>query len=192
MSRGVAAVVVAVVIGACTFDSATPFFTEIDGVTPIADGVRYAFLEHKPGAEENEESEIPQIVFRRRGGAYALVDDNPGSASMAAIFVPVPETAEDDYVVQIAIESGEGRAYAFVWRSGDTYKLILAPGALDDFPAAASALPRFCTPGQLRSCAFANRDSLIAFYRNAIYPAFVAPDVDFHGLAYLVPSSTDK
>lgn len=181
-----AALALAVCLSACTFDSPQPFFTDADGGAPFEKGARFDFLEHPPGAEENEDSEIPQIEFRQQGGGYALIGNDQDDAPMSAIFFAINDTAEEDYIVQIALEAGEsGRVYAFVWRSGDAYKVIVAPGA---FEPDSSALDRYCTRGLYGACGVANREALIALYREAIYPTFVAPDVKFHGLGYLVPA----
>lgn len=161
----IASLAAALALSACVFSSQQPFFTEAEAAHPFGDGSRYRWI-------EDGDSEIV-LVFHHDNGAYDIdnvADDEDRMRSV--LFVAVPETPEDDYILQwSAPESGIGVAYAFVWRQGASYRIASSPSGVfgrdDGKPSRADA---FCSWRAYRECALASRRDLLRLYRELIYP----------------------
>lgn len=165
--RRAGAFVCALFLCACAFTSDAPFFREREAVQPFANGAQFRWL-------ENGTRDQRAIVFQREGRAYAVLSlaDGVDERSLHALFVPIRETREEDYVVQTVIEEGDGVAYAFLWRTESGYRFVIN---LMAFEARPGDLARYCEERAYNECHFASRRDLIAFYRAHVLPAFVRP-----------------
>ncbi|MDX2237749.1 MAG: hypothetical protein NW203_09305 [Hyphomonadaceae bacterium] len=157
----------ALLASACAFSSAEPLFAARDAATPIRDGAQFAWIE---GAETSEQR---SLLFRRDGRAYVVEavgrdEDRP----MRAMFVPIRETREDDYIVQTEFDD-DAIAYAYLWRHGDGYRMIVN---LRAFGEKAPDTTGVCEPKQYGECAFSSREALERFYREHVLPGFVRGD----------------
>ncbi|MBC8105488.1 MAG: hypothetical protein H7Z14_02765 [Anaerolineae bacterium] len=165
--RSVAALLAALLLASCTFSSERPLFAEEDAVTPIADGAVYDW---KPSGEEDDDV---VVRFVRVGARYEVRPVNDPSASMRVQFVSVIDTHDDDYIVQVNLETadGGGVAYAFLWPIGDDrYRVLIQPSAFDANGAAPSS--EYCTPAAYGGCSFRSSDDVRSYYLEVLYPAF--------------------
>lgn len=186
MRRTIVAMSAACVLSACAFSSERPLFAADSGATPFADGERFEWREHP----ENADEERIEVTYRLRGASYEIIPDSREDRPMEALFIALPDTPEEDYVAQLRVPPDESeRVYAFFWRSGDRFKVISAPGAFDDSASGQEALARLCQARPNGECQFDSARSVLEFYRAAVYPTFVRPDADWHGLAYQIPRS---
>lgn len=153
-------------LAACAFSSEQPFFTPSDAAQPFSEG-RYTLREDGGGTQA--------LLFRRANGGYRLRPVNePDSAWMPVLFVPVRQTPEDDYIVQVQLRTDENaRAYAFMWPAGRGYRLITLPSELEDQPGGEHALTARCASRPNGECQVAKREDLLALYNEIVYPAFV-------------------
>jgi hypothetical protein len=155
----------ALLLSACAFSSPEPFFHARDGALPIADGARFAWVE--------EGSEARSITFRRRGRTYDVIGFGDERPMEGALFVAIPETREEDYVVQVRLMPDETAAvYAFVWRTDDGFRLMTNVRAFSD-PPPQQAFDELCQMKQYYECEFRSRGDLLRFYRAHVHPAFV-------------------
>src|SRR5262249_45825225 len=114
--------VFALVLSACAFSSEEPLFAARDAATPIRDGAQFAWI------EGGESSEQRSLLFRRDGRAYVVeAVGRSADRPMRALFVPIRETREDDYIVQTQFDD-DAVAYAYLWRRGDGYRMIVNLG----------------------------------------------------------------
>jgi hypothetical protein len=154
----------AVIVGACSFSSEEPLFRARDAAAPIRDGAQFAWIEGGKASEQRS------LLFRREGRAYVISpvgrsDERP----MHAMFIPIRGTREEDYVVQTRFDE-DAIAYAFLWRHGDGYRMIVN---LRAFGEKAPDVAGLCTLRQYAECAFTEREALLRFYRAYVLPAFV-------------------
>ncbi|HRO04003.1 MAG TPA: hypothetical protein PLS69_10420, partial [Terricaulis sp.] len=61
----------------------------------------------------------------------------------------------------------------FLWPISGGYRLLAAPGSLDELSAAEPVMVRQCTARPQGECRIGGRDAVLAIYREAVYPAFV-------------------
>jgi hypothetical protein len=167
------AVAAAFLVSACAFSSAAPFFHARDGVLPILDGARFAWVE--PSADSSTPREI---TFRQNGRTYDVL--GLGGAQerplRGVVIVNIPRTRERDYILQAHIgpDDDASVAYVFLWRSSGGLRMISSLAAFPD-PLRPAALAGLCTAKAYGECAFASRGDLVRFYRARVYPAFVGP-----------------
>jgi hypothetical protein len=166
--RFAAALFAALAVASCAFDSEEALFSANEAVFPFETGAAYNW---RPSGEGEE----PLIVrFQRAGVHYELrvIDAEPDDRAMRALFIPVGETYEDDYIGQVALD-GEGRgfAYVFLWPTGEgRFRAILHPGAFDR--AEPGSITDYCTPAPYSGCTFRSAADVRRFYLNVLYPAF--------------------
>jgi hypothetical protein len=169
-------------LSACAFSSETPFFDLSAAAFPIADGARFDWIESAPHGERID------VAFRRTSGGYEMIEAAHPDEPTEILFVAVAETPEDDYIAQARIEPGEAaRAYAFMWRAGDVYRVISNPGALEPGPKLVRSAELPCRWRSYHECGLASADDLMRLYRAALYPRFVAGDELPHRYSELVP-----
>lgn len=164
----------AVTLGACAFSSAAPFFTAADASHPFADGARMLW---------RAEDEIQAVRFVREGAHYRLVSESdPGEDMTGILIVAIPETLEEDYVLQLRPREGDGAyVYAFMWRVGEEYRVVQSPSAV--LVRGGKPSPRthaLCTWRAFQECALSRREDWMRVYLEIVYPDFVqseqAPD----------------
>src|SRR5262249_49100842 len=137
--------------------SDAPFFTDTDAVQPIADGALYEW-------RSVGDSEAPfNVVFARAGARYNLIRTDKRDEPMNGVmFVPIPSTPEDDYIVQAQLHADDpSTAYAFMWRDGRGYRVFLDPRAFNadrQWPARAHD---FCEERGYGECHFRKRDDVV-------------------------------
>lgn len=169
MKRALAALGGALLAAACAFSSERPLFDARDGATPIEDGAQFYWR------EDGRSDDARRVVYRRLGAAYELtpVEDAEPEDRMEIVFVAVPETPEDDYIAQVKLFTDEDvRAYAFMWRTEAGFRIVASPGVVEGATGEA-ALARYCGARINSECRFDRAEDVVAFYREAIYPAFV-------------------
>jgi hypothetical protein len=167
MKRAASALVVALLLGACVFSSETAFFAEDEALAPFADGARYIWIEN--GSEETRQV----VSYRRAGGAYEIGWEDEDDR-LHALFIGVPETAEEDYIVQVRIDEGErATAYAFMWRTQAGYRAITSPRVFEPGSEGEAVADRLCERVGMGECRFASAEAVREFYHTAVYPAFV-------------------
>lgn len=146
---------------ACAFSSERPLFAG-PTATPIADGARVEWREN--GAVEQT------VIYRRVGPGYDVAPAAREETPLHVEFYAIASTPEDDYIAQASVErAGEGRFYAFMWRTADGFRVIGGPDGVDND----AVLERHCAVRANRECAFTSRAAVLALYRAAIYPRFV-------------------
>lgn len=158
----------ALFLAACAFWSDRAFFSDGEAAQPFANGARFVWRED--GSEESQ-----TIVFTRAGAGYALQDvAEPDEKPIEMMLVALPETPEQDFIAQVTLpNAGDTRAYAFLWRAGNGYRMIAAPRALDELASAEPVLVAHCTARPQGECRVGSREGLLAIYRDVIYPRFV-------------------
>jgi hypothetical protein len=103
------------------------------------------------------------------------------------LFVPIADTPEEDYVVQIRLNAeAEDVTFTYMWLEGAGYRAVSTPGALfaDDNLSAADP---YCQWQTYQGCSIASRENVFAVYRALIYPAFVTGDRTPEGYIELMP-----
>lgn len=153
---------------ACTFSSERPLFTERSGAHPFSHDARFTWREDGGG-------DLFTVIYRRVGARYEVAaEEDEGERPISVLFIAVPQTPEDDYIAQVAIEPGaQERAYAFLYPIAGGHRIVSAPSIVDDHAAGQAALQRRCRTRPNGECQFASGRDVIAFYREAIYPIFV-------------------
>lgn len=158
----------AAALASCAFGSESALFAERDATAAFADGALYKL-------ESNEEPESFEIIrFGQVGSAYDLrsaadADETPART----LFITLPETPEDDYIVQIRLtDDTDAVAYGFAWPIGQgAYRVHIAPAAFDasgEQPPAEAYCARMSTYG----CVFAEAQAVRRYYLEVLYPAF--------------------
>ncbi|MEZ6022004.1 MAG: hypothetical protein R3C16_00965 [Hyphomonadaceae bacterium] len=169
MKRALAGMTLALLLGACVFSSEAPLFSEDEAVTPFAEGVQFTWVEN--GGEGRE-----VVTYHRAGAAYQIGPDGREEA-IHALFIDLPETPEDDYIVQVRLRPEEPvRAYAYMWRIAGGYRTVASPGAFPKGSIGETAMQTKCMRMSMRECRFATAADVRAFYLEAVYPAFVVGD----------------
>lgn len=136
---------------------------------PIADGARYDWIEPFPNGERHD------VTFRRVEGGYEMAEFDHPDEPVRLMFVEIADTPEDDYVAQVNISpESDGFAYAFLWRTGDVFRVISAPGSVEPGPKPLQGGDAFCEWRSYRECHLVSAEDVLALYRAAIYPRFVA------------------
>jgi hypothetical protein len=127
-----------------------------DASQPIADGAQY--LWQAPG------DQALQVTFHLRGAEYEAIERRGHDEPLVGVmFVAVPETPENDYVVQWQHEQGsEVRVYALMWPNGDGYRIYSTPSVFDA-PDGSKPMEAYCQPMAYGECRFATREQLLAF-----------------------------
>ncbi len=164
-ARALFAICAALLLASCAFTSESPFFTVADAAYPFADGARLIWREQPSGEEE------AVITFAREGGAYAIHSDAEDEPMRDVLVVPIAETAEEDYIVQIRQEGAA--MYAFLWRTREGYRLFADPGEFSMEEAGARRLARYCALAQYHECRFGSSASLRRLYRALVWKRFV-------------------
>lgn len=165
-ARSACALALAAALGACAFWSDKPLFSADEAAAPIADGAQFGWF-------ENERQE-QVVVYRRAGAGYAVVPVDEDEEPMQVMFVPVSATPEEDYIAQAVTRPDEtSRFYAFMWRTDVGYRLLSAPSAAANNALGEAALAKHCAARPSGECRFARAEDVIAFYLEAIHPAFV-------------------
>lgn len=179
----VAGLMAALALSACAFSSERPLFADGEGAQPIADGARFIW---------QAENDAPmEVAFRRDGAAYTVTERaHPDEPMTGVLLVEVPETPQDDYIVQWRDENArEGRVYAFMWPAGGGYRVYSDPDAFEgegDGPKPADA---FCVRRAYGECVFTSRSNLLAYYQAIAYPALVSGRIAPDGALILTPIS---
>ncbi|MBL8552038.1 MAG: hypothetical protein JNJ73_18775 [Hyphomonadaceae bacterium] len=156
--------IVACIVSACAFSSEAPLFSGREAALPIRDGAQFAWIEGENRSEQRS------LMFRREGRGYVVVPVGRGEDKpMHAMFVAIRGTREEDYVVQTQFDD-DAVAYAFLWRRGDGYRMIVNLGAFGDKTPDVAGL---CEPKSYGECAFTSREAIVRFYRAYVLPAFV-------------------
>lgn len=172
--RWLRALAVALALGGCAFGSDPGFFEETEGRQILGRGGTLAWTEYPVGNAFD-------VLFESRGNFYLMTPPSVATdAPMAVLFVPIPETLEEDYFAQVEIDDlGSGVAYAFVWREGDSYRVLREPRAI--VSANNGVVPSteaFCELGQYGQCGFESRDALLGYYMEFVYPQLVAGETE--------------
>jgi hypothetical protein len=160
-----------VLLAGCAFGAETGLFNVRDAAQPFADGAHMRWI-------DSSEPEQQEVVFTRQSdGTYTLADANdPDEPIRGVLFVAIEDTPEEDYVVQFRLSTNEPAVViAFLWRTGDRFRVVYSPGGLvagDDL----SAADPYCQWQTFQGCNIARRDDVFAVYRALIYPNFVAGD----------------
>lgn len=167
----VGALLTVALLNGCVFGAEAEFFSEADGAQVFADGAQFIW------SESGSESQGFPVVFRREGGGrYALGPLENGDSIQGILFVPILATPEEDYIAQLRLRPGEdGVLFAFVWRRGDHYRLVVDPGRLtldDDL----SAADPYCRWQSYQTCEFTSREDVFGVYNALIHPRFVVGD----------------
>ena len=169
--RAWAGLAAGLLLAACAFWSERPLFGEEDGALPFDDGARFIWRENG-----NDEA-AQEVVYHRAGRRYDVTPSAGGERPMRVMFVDVPETAEEDYIAQVALPSEESvRLYAFMWRAEGGYRIIAAPRAFAGGSPGRRMMDRVCVTQRNGECQLGSRQKLMELYLNAVYPAFVVGD----------------
>jgi len=160
--------IVLTLLGACAFSSEREFFTTRDGVQPFADGAHWIW------AESGDSGERFELTFDLDDdGRYTVAPRSGQEPIPGVLFVPLSETPEEDYVVQVRLnQDNDAVLYAFLWRTGSGYRLVVDPGRLtadDDL----SAADPYCEWQSYQSCSISRREDVFAIYRVLIHSRFV-------------------
>jgi hypothetical protein len=115
------------------------------------------------------------VIYRRAGQGYQVFPVDDDDRPIDVLFVAVSETPEEDYIAQAALfEDEQVRTYAFMWRVDDGYRVVAAPRVVEGEARGDAALARYCSARINGECRFDRAADVVAFYREAIYPALVA------------------
>ncbi len=162
MRRGIVALGL-LLLSACSFASENPLFNESEGVAVFGQRQVMRWTEQPSG-------DIERIAFARQGNAYLMAPTGEDER-IRVFFAPIAETPEDDYVAQTRIDpEGQGIVYAFVWRTADGFRVISTPASVGEDGATSP----FCTALAYQQCEFKRREDVIGYYRESVYPRFVA------------------
>jgi hypothetical protein len=180
-----AGLVAILMLSACAFSSEGAFFSDPDAAQPVADGTRFVW--------QAPDDEAMDVTFHRNGAAYDLIERNhPDEPMTGVLLVAVPETSEDDYIVQWNPDPGQdARTYAFMWPVGDGYRVFSNPSAFADVEAE-KPQAAFCEERAYGECAFATRERLLAYYHGVVYPALAARGETLEGSLEMTPAPDGK
>ncbi len=111
----------------------------------------------------------------------------PDDPVRGVLFVPIADTPEDDYVVQLRLNTeADAVALAFMWREGESYRVAYAPGGLSPDDNLSAADP-YCQWQNYQGCSIGTRENVFAVYRALIYPNFVTGDLTPQAYIDLAP-----
>jgi len=163
--RSCIALIGALLLSACAFGAERSLFSVEEAVYPFADEAAFVW---------RMENEKPlHVRYRRVEGAYVITQEGNEDEPMLARFVPVPETPEDDYIVETKMGAKEdGRVFAFLWREAGADRIFFSPGGLSS-PAAIEVRDRICAMRQYGECQLHSAAQVRALYLEAIYPYVV-------------------
>ena len=176
--------IAALALASCAFGSERALFSDSEAAFPFEDG---AVFRWKPNLEPDD----AVVRFVRVGDRYEIRRiDQTEERPMGVLFIAVPETPEDDYIAQVALDSenSEGFAYAFVWAVGDgEYRAFFQPSGLNENGDLAPE--RYCAPAAYGGCTFASAANVRAYFRNVLYPAISSGHIPAR---YLTLTPQDK
>lgn len=158
------ATLMAMSLSACTFTSEEPLFDPQDAVALFPDGAQFEF-------EVSDFGRPSTLTYERSGTGYLVSSNEPNDLPLLAQFVPVPQTVEDDYIVQAQAANGTV-FYGFMMRGDEVDLLVAAPSDL--LPNAGSQ--GGCAAGSAAPCVFSHRRQLLQFYRRVVHPVLTDED----------------
>lgn len=175
------ALLTALALGACAFSSEQALFGEGEAAQPFADGARFAW--------RAPDDDAMVVTFRREGAGYTLTEQgHPDQPMTGVVLVAVPETPQEDYIVQWASEPGRAeRAYAFMVRVADGYRVFSDPASFEERGDGPKPAEAFCERRAYGECAFDSRSDLLAYYQAIAYPALAADATTMEGALELTP-----
>jgi hypothetical protein len=187
MRRALVASCAALLLASCAFGSERALFDEGEAVRPFADGAEFQIEEH-PGS-----GDLERLVYRSNGAGYDVTEPGESERPLRVLFVPIAETPEEDYIAQVRFDVDDpATAYAFLWRRGESYRILAAPGPLEESSSGRRALERRCTARPNSECALTSPRAVIDLYLEAIYEPFVRGGMSFHGMMEQTPVSAEK
>lgn len=159
------ALLTALALSACSFSSEQALFNDSDAAQPFADGARFTW--------RAPDDPPMTVTFQREGAGYTVTEASHTDRPMTGVLlVPIPETSQEDYVVQWTPEDGEpGRTYAFMVRVPDGYRVFSGPGSFEDSGDGPKPADAFCERRAYGECVFDSRTDLLAYYQAIAYPA---------------------
>lgn len=159
------ALLTALALSACSFSSEQPLFSDSDAVQPFADGAHFRW--------QAPDDPPMTVSFSREGAGYAITELSHEDRPMTGVlFVAIPETTQEDYVVQWAAETGQpARTYAFMVRVGNGYRVFSGPGSFEESGDGPKPADAYCERRSYGECVFDTRSDLLAYYQAIAYPA---------------------
>jgi hypothetical protein len=175
------ALLTALALSACSFSSEQALFNDSDAAQPFADGARFTW--------RAPDDPPMTVTFEREGAGYTITEASHADTPMTGVLlVAVPETTQEGYIVQWASEAGQSeRAYAFMVRVANGYRVFSGPGSFEptgDGPKPADA---YCERRAYGECVFASRTDLLAYYQAIAYPALREGAATMEGALELTP-----
>ncbi|MGE3250411.1 MAG: hypothetical protein AB7J28_11685 [Hyphomonadaceae bacterium] len=172
-------------LSGCAFSAPAPLFTGADAAYPFADGTR---VEMTTSADERQ-----LLTFTRAAdGGYVLTGQNRDgeSESMPLLFVDVPETPEEDYIVQVHIDTDDNVvAFGFAWRmDGGALRIFSDPDAFDE-TAHVAQLDALCTRLTFGECQLDTREEVLAVARDLVAPHIIRSDATLDDWIDLTPQN---
>lgn len=155
-------------LAGCAFGAERELFDGSDAVRPIADGARVLWI-------QSGTADRMEVSFHHEAdGRYRIENLGEDDDTMhSALFVPIGDTPEEDYVVQLRLNPAEDAVtFTYMWRQAEGYRTVSIPGGLfpDDNLSAADP---YCQWQTYQGCKITTRENVFAVYRALIYPAFV-------------------
>ncbi len=177
------ALLTALALGACAFSSEQAFFSDADAAEPFEDGSRFEW-------RAPEDSPLT-VVFHRVGAGYTVTElSGDGGPMTGVLLVAVPETPQEDYIVQWTSESDQQqRAYAFMMRAGDGYRVFSDPASFEERGDGPKPADAYCERRAYGECVFNSRSDLLAYYQAIAYPALRDGAAAMDGALVLTPLS---
>jgi len=168
MRWGAAALAAVALLCGCAFTSERPLFRAGDGRALFADGARFEWRENGVASDKRI------IMARRADGKYDIAMIGEDEPLRGAVFVPISSTPQDDYIIQLHIGAEiEQPAYAFMWAAQGGYRVVGAPGVVDETPEGERALAAECAARPNSECQVTSAGALERIYRAGLYPRFV-------------------
>lgn len=155
-------------LSACAFGSEQELFSAGDGAQPFADGDRWIWQE-----SEDSGNRFDLVFDRDANGRYTVAPTSGQEPIPGVLFVPIASTPEEDYVVQVRLNTErEGAVYAFLWRTADGFRLVVDPGRLTPDDNLSAADP-YCEWQSYQGCGLSSREDVFGVYSALIHPRFV-------------------
>jgi hypothetical protein len=163
-----AALALAACLGACVISSKAPLLDPANAVEPFADGARFVWT------SGDGDTKPISVAYRLIGEAAYEIDalDGGEAGPLRPQFFDVPETPEEDYLVQVQMEPGEDWTYAFMWRHGDEHLIYFSPAILDHGPRP-DLRQTHCVTLAYQQCELSTAEGLRAIYLDLVYPSYV-------------------